>query len=46
MFDYEQRIGGVPKFIQRYSTHAEPTQIEYFSNCFLLVGSSNKLGIY
>lgn len=46
MFDYEQRVDGIPKFIQRYCTPTEPTQIEHFGNCFLLVGCTNKLGIY
>lgn len=46
IFDYEQREGGCPKFLQKYKTVAEPVQVEVLSKWVLVVGCTKVLSFY
>lgn len=46
LFDYEQRVGGNPTFLQKYRTPGEPVQILGHGTRVLLATASPQLSMY
>jgi hypothetical protein len=46
LFDFERRVDGEPKFIQKYATIAEPLQVETMGSWILVACESAGLGFY